>query len=93
MNEEDAIRVIKEIRNSSVVITVLYFIFFVIVPIKSFGTDIFVCDVIPMIVMLVIFNGLAFGVYRYRSRGCAIVLFLLFIYFLKLFFKKNQITH
>ncbi|HCW52891.1 MAG TPA: hypothetical protein DG753_03940 [Clostridium sp.] len=83
MNEEEAVRVIKQIRNSSIGITVLYFMFSVILPIRSFEADMFIYEIIPIVVMLAIFNGLAFGVYRYRSRVCAIVLFIFSIFMLK----------
>ena len=80
MNEEKAAKSIKRVRNAAIVIT----LFFIIVPVmigrilpkNSLDPGFIIYMLISEILILGILNGLAFGIYKFKSRVCAIVLFL-----------------
>lgn len=80
MNEEQAIKAIKRVRNAAIVIN----LFFIIVPVmigfilpkSNLDSGFITFIIITEIFMLGILNGLVLGIYRFKSRVCAIVLFL-----------------
>lgn len=80
MNEEQAIKAIKNVRNSGIIIT----LFFIILPIllifilppDSIELSFTMYIIVTELIMLGILNGLVLGVYKFKSRVCAIALFL-----------------
>lgn len=79
MSEEEAIRAIKRVRNSAIVINlfqiIMPIILFVVSP-SNLESYVIAYIMVMEVIILGILDGLVFGIYKFKSRICAIILFL-----------------